>query len=54
LNEDETLELGNFIATERDKYPRRADDMDSWDLAEEIAGSEWLAGLIRQAQAEAW
>lgn len=39
--------LADFIATERDKYPRRADDMDSEELAQKII--EWLASRKPEA-----
>lgn len=42
--------LADFIATERDKYPRRADDMDSEELAQKII--EWLASRQPEAASD--
>ena len=48
---DELIEqLADLLAIERDSYPRRANDMDSGDLAVAIVESDWF----RERLAEAW
>lgn len=44
--------LANLIAEERDKYPRRADDMDSEELADAILSA--FPGIRKTIEGETW